>query len=148
MASKPMTATIRIAVRPEQVFERIADLSRHEAFTDHFLIDWRDTGPDHVNVRAKVPGPEDRAEIDVIERDPPRRLVEQLVAAKGKRRAISTWTLEPDGEDGTQVTFATEQQATPAIERVVAPLTRRWIQRGKEKSLERLRDQAEGRAGV
>ena len=99
-------------------------------------------------MRAKLPGPEDRAEIDVLEREPPRRLVEQLVAAKGKRRAISTWTLEPDGEDGTQVTFATEQQATPVIERVVAPLTRRWIQRGNERSLERLRDQAEGRAGA
>jgi len=146
MAAKPLEASIRIAVPPEAVYERIADLSAHEAFTDHFLIDWREAGPDHVNVRAKLPGPEDRADVDVVEREPPRRLVEQLVAAKGKRRARSTWTLEPAGDGGTLVTFATEQQATPAFERPFAPLTRRWIQRGNERALERLRDQAEGRA--
>jgi len=142
MAAKPMVASIWIAVPPVQVYERIEDLSRHEAFTDHFLVDWREAGRDHVNVRAKLPGPEDRADVDVVEREPPRRLVEQLVAAKGKRRARSTWTLEPDG-DGTLVTFTTEQEATPAIERPLAPLTRRWIQRGNERSLERLRAQAE-----
>lgn len=145
MAGKRMSASIRIAVPPEQVYERIADLSRHEAFTDHFLVDWRDTGPDHVNVRAKLPGPEDRAEIDVVEREPPRRLVEQLVAAKGKRRARSTWMLEDGGDGGTLVTFSTEQQTTPALERPLAPLTRRWVRRGNERALERLRDQAEGR---
>jgi uncharacterized protein YndB with AHSA1/START domain len=139
---KGLESTIRIAAPPERVFERISDLSAHEAFTDHFLVDWRDTGPDHVNVRANVPGPEDRADVDVVERQPPHRLVEQLVAAKGKRRARSTWTLEPDG-DGTVVTFTTEQQATPAIEKVLAPLTRRWIQRGNDRALERLRDLAE-----
>jgi len=148
MAAKPMSVSIRIAVPPEQVFERIADLSRHEAFTDHFLIDWRETGPDHVNVRAKVPGPEDRADVDVIERDPPKRMVEQLVAAEGKRRARSTWTLEPDGDDGTLVTFTTEKQATPALERLLAPLTDRWIRRGNERALARLRDQAEGRSSA
>ncbi|HET6830233.1 MAG TPA: hypothetical protein VFH44_02685, partial [Solirubrobacterales bacterium] len=73
MAAKPESVSIVIAVPPEDVFARIADLSRHEAFTDHFLIDWREAGPDHVNVRAKLPGPEDRADIDVIERDPPNR---------------------------------------------------------------------------
>jgi len=146
MAPKPLVASVRIAAPPEQVYGRIEDLSAHEAFNDHFLIDWRDAGRDHVNVRAKLPGPEDRADIDVIERDPPRRLVEQLVAAKGKRRARSVWTLEPDG-DGTLVTFTTEQQATPAIERALAPLTRRWIQRGNERALERLRAQSEDAAG-
>ncbi len=144
MAPKPTTVSIRIAAPPEQVFARISDLSAHESFTDHFLIDWRDTTPDHVNVRAKLPGPEDRAEIDVIERDPPRRLVERLVAAKGKRRATSVWTLEPDG-DGTLVTFTTEQESAPAIEKLLAPLLRGWIRRGNERSLQRLRDQAEGR---
>lgn len=145
MAAKPISASIRIAVPPEQVYERIAELSRHEAFTDHFLVDWREAGPDHVNVRAKLPGPEDRAAVDVVEREPPHRLVEQLVAAKGKRRARSTWTLAGDGAGGTLVTFSTEQQQTPAIERPFAPLTRRWIRHGNERALERLRDQAEGR---
>lgn len=142
MAPKPMQSSIRIAAEPALVFERITDLSGHEAFTDHFLIDWRDTSADHVNVRAKVPGPEDRADVEVVEREPPHRLVEQLVAAKGKRRARSTWTLEPDG-DATIVTFTTEQQATPAAERLLAPLTRRWIQRGNDRALERLRDLVE-----
>ncbi len=142
-----MSVSIRIAVPPEQVFARITDLSRHEAFTDHILVDWRDAGPDHVNVRAKLPGPEDRADVDVIEREPPRRLVERLVAAKGKRRATSTWILEPDGEGATLVTFATVQEATPVLERPLGPLLRRWIRRGNERALERLRDQAEGRAG-
>ncbi len=142
MAPKPMQSSIRIAAEPALVFERITDLSGHEAFTDHFLIDWRDTSADHVNVCAKVPGPEDRADVDVVEREPPHRFVEQLVAAKGKRRARSTWTLEPDG-NATIVTFTTEQQATPAAERLLAPLTRRWIQRGNDRALERLRDLVE-----
>jgi hypothetical protein len=143
MAAKSMQSSIRIAATPEQVFARITDLSAHEAFTDHFLVDWRETGPDHVNVRANLPGPEDRADVDVVERDAPHRLVEQLVAAKGKRRARSTWTLEPDG-GGTLVTFATEQLATPAFEKILAPFTRRWIQRGNDRSMERLRDLVEG----
>lgn len=142
-----MELSIRIAIPPEQVYERISDLSAHEAFTDHFLVDWRDAGPDHVSFRAKLPGPEDRTEVDVVERDPPHRLVEQLTAAKGKRRARSTWTLESDGDGGTLVRFTSEQVATPISERLVAPLLRRWIRRGNERALERLRDQAEGRPG-
>ncbi|HET6832120.1 MAG TPA: SRPBCC family protein [Solirubrobacterales bacterium] len=148
MTAKPESVSIVIAVPPEDVFARIGDLSRHEAFTDHFLIDWREAGPDHVNVRAKLPGPEDRADIDVIERDPPNRMVERLVAANGKRRAVSTWTLEPDGAGSTRVRFSTVQEASPAIERLLAPLLRRWIRRGNERALERLRDQAEGRTGA
>ena len=143
-----MSVSIRIAAPPEQVFERISDLSRHEAFTDHFLIDWRETGPDHVNVRAKLPGPEDRADVDVVERQAPRRMVEQMVAANGRRRARSTWTLDADAEGGTIVTFTTEQQATPAVERPLAPLINRWVRRGNARALERLRDQAEGRRGA
>ena len=143
-----MTAMIRIAVPPEQVFERIADLSRHEAFTDHFLIDWRDTGPDHVNVRAKMPDP--RTERTSTSSSAIRRAASSSSwwrpRASGGRSAPGRSS--PTARTARQVTFATEQQATPAIERVVAPLTRRWIQRGNEKSLERLREQAEGRAGA
>ncbi|MCB0875770.1 MAG: SRPBCC family protein [Solirubrobacterales bacterium] len=146
MAAKPMVVSIRIAAPPERVFERISDLSQHEAFTDHFLVDWEDAGPDHVSVRADLPGPEDRSEIDVVEREAPHRLVEQLTGAGGKRRARSTWTLEPGGEGTTLVTFTTEPQATPASERLMGPLIRRWMRRGNEKSLARLRDLVEGGA--
>ena len=51
--------------------------------------------------------------------------------------------MEPDG-DGTVVTFATVQEATPALEKILAPLTRRWIQRGNDRSMQRLRDLVEG----
>jgi uncharacterized protein YndB with AHSA1/START domain len=145
MAAKPMVVSIRIAAPPERVFAQISDLSRHEEFTDHFLVDWRDAGPDHVSVRANLPGPEDRSEIEVVQREAPNVLVEQLTGAGGKRRARSTWTLKDDGEGGTLVGFATEQQATPAAERLLAPLVRRWMRRGNEKALTRLRDLVEGR---
>ena len=71
----------------EEVFDHLDVLANHEAFTDHFLVDWETSGPREgvgakARMRVKKPGPEDWLEMEVIESERPRRNVERSTARR------------------------------------------------------------------
>ena len=128
----------------QEVWDHLDRLANHEAFTDHMLADWRVTGPTSgigasVNVRANMPGPENRADIKVLEAEPPKRIMEESVGAKGRRRTRGTYTLEEAADGGTLIRFTLETLELPRSERLIAPLLRGWLQRGNAKAMERLK---------
>ena len=97
---KPVTVSIEVPQSPEEVFDHLDVLANHEAFTDHFLVDWETSGPERgvgarARMRVKKPGPEDWLEMEVIESERPRRNVERATGAKGKRLTQGTYELAP-----------------------------------------------------
>jgi ribosome-associated toxin RatA of RatAB toxin-antitoxin module len=146
---KPVVSTIDVSESPEQVYDHLDVLANHEAFTDHFLVDWEVSGPPSgvgalARMRVKRPGSADHLEMEVIAAERPSRNVEQAVSAGGKRRTQGTYTLEPLPGGGTRIEFQLDWLEAPLPERMLAPLTRSIARRANTKALRRLAQQLEG----
>lgn len=142
---KPVISSVVVPVDQNRVYEFLAVMANHEAFTDHLMTDWRLSGPSRgvgsqANVTAVMGGRKEPVEIISIEDVRPSRLVEENVSAGGKRRGTGTYTLEAAG-GGTKVTFTYAWQRAPLLDRCLAPLVRAMMQRGLDKAMTRLREQ-------
>src|SRR3954471_4593078 len=129
MSSVTVSTTIR---QPrERVFDFLDDLARHEAFTDHFLVDWtltreRSTGVGAgARMRAKSAGRHPWITITVVESVRPTRTVEEGRGGKdGRRRTRGIYELSSEPDGGTRVCFTNEFEPAGLIERLQAPLAR------------------------
>jgi uncharacterized protein YndB with AHSA1/START domain len=140
---KPVTATVTVPQPPEQVYDFLDVLSNHKQFTDHFMVDWRFSGPAagvgaKAHVRVKSPGPDDWLDMTVISGDRPRTTTEESVGAKGRRRTRGTYTLEELRDGGTRITFELAWLEAPLSERLAAPISRAVVGRANAKALRRL----------
>ena len=95
--------------------------------------------------RISAPGSQDWTDFEVVDADPPGRLVEEGVGAKGKRRTRGTYYLSDRPGGGTDVEFKLEWLEAPRSERLVPPLSRLFLKRTNGKSLRRLKKQLEAR---
>jgi hypothetical protein len=142
----PVSVSIDVPQRREDVFSFIDVLANHERFTDHMLVDWSCSGPDrgvgakaHVNSKAggrKVP-----VDIEVIAAEAPARSVERNVSANGKRVGLGTFELAELPSGGTRISFTYSWDRAPRSDRVLAPLARAALRRGNQRALERLAEQ-------
>jgi hypothetical protein len=147
MKSVEVSTVIRRPIA--EVFAYLDVLANHEAFTDHFLVDWELRGPESgvgagVLMRVRAPGRTEEVELTVIETEAPFRTVEETIGADGRRRTRGTYTLEALDADRTQVRFEIDPIEVPRSERPLWPLSRAWLRRQNAKALERLRAQLEG----
>jgi hypothetical protein len=147
MKSVEVSTVIRRPIA--EVYAHLDVLANHEAFTDHFLVDWQLAGPASgvgasVTMRVRAPGRSEEVELTVIEAEPPTRTVEETVGAGGRRRTRGTYTLEAVDADRTEVRFEIAPLDVPRSERPLWPLSRAWLRRQNARSLERLREQLEG----
>ena len=142
---KPVTVSTTVARPVAEVYEHLAVLANHEAFTDHMLVDWTLSGPaSGVGAVADVYSTLGRREpvrFEVIEADPPARILERSTAANGKRVGTGEFALADDGAGGTRVTFTFTLVSAPFAERLILPLLRPKLVRANERSLERLAEQ-------
>lgn len=140
---KPVTVSTIVDRPPAEVFEHLAVLANHEAFTDHMLVDWSYSGPEggrHARARARstAPGPAEWVEIEIVNAEAPDRLVERSVGAHGYRVTRGVYTLEPAGEDRTLVSFELTLERTPVYERLIAPVLHHWLREANQRALDRL----------
>jgi Polyketide cyclase / dehydrase and lipid transport len=147
MKSVEVSTVIRRPIA--EIYAHLDVLANHEAFTDHFLVDWQLAGPASgvgasVTMRVRAPGRSEEVELTVIEAEPPTRTVEETVGAGGRRRTRGTYTLEAIDADRTEVRFRIDPLEVPRSERPLWPLSRAWLRRQNARSLERLREQLEG----
>jgi hypothetical protein len=145
---KPVEESILIRRPIDEVFDHLDVLAHHEAFNDHYLVDWELRGPATgvgaaVRMRAKAPGRSEWVELTVIEAERPVRSVEETVGAGGRRRTRGTYTLAERDPATTEVTFTLAPIETPRVERLLWPLSRAWLRRQIRRALERLREQLE-----
>jgi len=143
---KPVRSTITVPQPRGQVYELLDVLGAHEAFTDHFLVDWDTSGPRsgvgaRARMRVKRPGPPDWLDMEVIAAEPPRTNVEESVSAKGRRRTRGTYVLDELPGGRTRISFELAWLEAPLSERLAAPLTRWVVRRNNDRSLRRLAEQ-------
>ena len=143
----PVSATVLIDRRPEEVFAYLEDVANHAEFTDHYLKDFRLTREDSFGLgagaRFQVDAPLNRfayADVTVVESVPPKRLVQRGRTGKFNRiRLLTTYELEPSG-GSTQVTLTTEtEQPRLLSDRIMEGIAKGWFKRNQRKALKRLR---------
>jgi ribosome-associated toxin RatA of RatAB toxin-antitoxin module len=143
---KPVTVAATVAKPPAEVYEFLDVLANHESFLDHYLVDWKFSGPQRgvgAKARARVdaPGSQDHFEFEVTEAEAPRRIVEQGVSSGGKRKTRGTYRFEETADGGTRIEFELAFEELPRSERLAPFLTRAFAKRVNSKSMRRLAKQ-------
>ena len=146
---KPVAVSITVPEPPRVVFDHLDVLANHASFLDHFLVDWSFSGPrSGVGARAKArqdaPGSQDWMEFEVLESEPPRRIVEEGVSAGGRRRTRGTYTLEELPSGATRVSFQLQWEKVAKAEGLIPFLTRAFVRRANGKGMRRLAEQLGG----
>lgn len=141
---KPVTVSVDVPNPRQDVYEFLDLLGNHEQFTDHFMVDWELSGPKRgvgakANVRVKATGEKDWTEIEVVEADAGRRIVEEATGgSRGRRRTRGSYTLADLPGGGTHIDFTLEFLSLPTGERLMGPLQRAYVKRVNGKALRRL----------
>jgi hypothetical protein len=140
---KPVTVSIEVPQPVEEVFDYLAVLANHEAFLDHFLVDWKFSGPRRgvgakAAARAGTPMSQDWTDFEIVEIEESSRIVEEGVGLKGKRRTRGTYRLQSQAGGGTEISFELEWLDTARAERLIPPMTRAFIRRPNAKAMRRL----------
>jgi hypothetical protein len=144
---KPVTVSVEVPNSTHQVYEFLEVLGNHESFMDHFMVDWQLSGPERgvgakANVRVKTTVEKDWTDVEIVEADAGRRLVEETIGGPGaKRRTRGTYLLEALPDDGgTRISFELEMVEMPRSERLMGPLNRAYVKRVNRKAMKRLKE--------
>jgi len=141
---KPVTVTADVPNPPGEVYEFLEVLGNHEKFMDHFMVDWELSGPrsgvgSKANVRVKATAEKDWTDVEIVEADASRRLVEETTGGpSAKRRTRGTYLLEQLPDGGTRISFELEFVELPPGERLMGPLNRAYVKRVNRKAMKRL----------
>ena len=143
---KPITVTTLVERPINEVYEHLAALGNHEAFTDHMLVDWTLSGPAAgvgaiADVTSTLGGRKEPVRFEVIETESPSRILERSTAAKGRRIATGEFRLAEEGPRRTRVTFTFTLVTAPRLERLFLPLMASKLRRVNQTSLDRLAEQ-------
>ncbi len=148
---QPATASVRIKRPRAAVHALIADLSRHEEYLDHFIVDWTITseggsrGPGATaRVRAKGGGGDDAIEIEIAEVTPEAIVIETRGGRRQGRRMRLVYTLAEVDEATTQVTFTLELLKGSIVDQATWALPRAHFERQYGQALLRLKGLLEG----
>ncbi len=150
---KPVQVSTDLPQSRQDVYDFLDVMANHEPFTNHILKDWEYSGPDRgvgskARVHVSAGGRTDTVDIEVIDAEPPARIVERNVGAGGKRVATGTYTLSDLPGGGTHVAFEYAWQQVPLSERVMSPVVRGMLRRANERAMERLAAQIGTAVGV
>lgn len=143
---KPVTVSIAAPQPVEEVFDYLVVLANHETFLDHFLVDWKFSGPQRgvgakAEARASAPMSQDWTEFEIVEVEEPLRIVEEGVGLKGKRRTRGTYRLLSLPGGGTEISFELEWISSARAESLIPAMTRAFIRRPNAKAMRRLASQ-------
>jgi uncharacterized protein YndB with AHSA1/START domain len=129
-----------------QVYDLLGDLSQHERWCDHFLVDWKIDGDPRavgavLRARATGAGKHDAVEITTVE-SRPERIAETGRGGKDMKRGTSgVYEMRDLGADRTEVTFtnAVTKWANP-FERLFAPAANAYLRKQSGRAMERLKE--------
>src|SRR3954452_1914364 len=102
---QPAIASVRIRRPRPAVHALLADLSRHQDYLDHFLVDWHMTNAVQTEpgaaarLRAKGGGGDAEIELEIVDVTDDRIAIETRSGRRGSRRMRLVYALEdvPDG---------------------------------------------------
>jgi hypothetical protein len=143
---RQVTVSTVISAPREEVFDFVCDLAGRPAYTDHFMRDYRLARVDPVGRGAaarfqlRAPLAKEYAELQIMEADRPRRIVEEIrVGRRGRNRSVAVYEFIVDGGGVTRVELTTYSEPATIIDRVKELGAAAWIRRQTKKALERLR---------
>jgi len=135
-----------ISAPREAIFDLVADLAARPAFTDHYLTDFRLARADPYGVGAAARfrlGPSatrEWGEIEIVEADRPRRIVERVrIGRLGRSEGLAVYELIPEAGGSTRVELTTWNEPATARDRLRQRGAAGWIKRQSKMALERLR---------
>jgi hypothetical protein len=142
----PVSATIVIDRRREDVFDFVCDLAARPSFTDHFMEDYRLARVQPVGVgaaaRFKLDAPlaNEYAELTIVKADRPRQIIEEIrVGRRGRNRSVAVYDFTRESAQVTRVELVTFSEPATIIDRFKEIGAAGWIRRQTRKSLDRLR---------
>ncbi|MFD5651288.1 SRPBCC family protein [Streptomyces sp. NPDC127039] len=143
---KPVTVRVAVPQTPEQVYDFLDVMAHHERFTDHYLSGWRCGGPargigSRAAVTATLGGRRTDVDIEVVEAEAPRRIVERNISAAGRRVAHGTYEVEAPRTGGARVSFTYSWVRAPLADRLLAPVVRMTMRRANRTVMRRLADE-------
>lgn len=143
---EPVTVTTTVRRPIDEVYDHLDVLGNHEAFTDHFMVDWELSGPPRgvgARLRANVValGRKQPIDLEVHEAVAPTTIVERTVAAGGRRVTRGTYRLEPLDDHTTAVTFEIAWEQTPLGDRIAGPMIRPVLRKMNQRAMDRLAEQ-------
>jgi hypothetical protein len=149
---KPVTVSVDVPQDPATVYGFLDVMANHEPFNDHLMHDWERSGPpagvgSRARVQTRALGVRDVVDIEVVDAEAPRRIVERNVAAKAGRTGQGTYVLEALPGGGTRITFEYRWIVAPMADRLTAPLVRAYLRRNNTIAMRRLAEQLATRVG-
>jgi hypothetical protein len=140
---KPVIVSTQVRKPPQEVFEYLDLLANHEPFLNHFLVDWKFSGPARgigakAEARASAPMSQDWTEFEVVEVEEGKKIVEDGVGLKGKRHTRGTYRLEGLADGGTGIEFELEWLEASKAERLLPPMMHAFVKRSNAKAMRRL----------
>ena len=143
---RQVTVSTVISAPREQVFDFVCDLAGRPAYTDHFMRDYRLARVDPVGAGAaarfqlRAPLAKEYAELQIMEADRPRRIVEEIrVGRRGRNRSVAVYEFIVEGGGTTRVELTTYSEPATAVDRLKEIGAAGWMRRQTKKALERLR---------
>jgi len=142
---QPATASVRIRRPRAAVHDLLCDLSRHEEYLDHFLVDWAMTSEQTRGagatgrLRAKGGGSDDEIDIAITDVTPDAIVLESRSGRRDARRMRLVYALDEVSADTTQVSFTLELTAGSVIDRAMWSLPRSHLERQYSQAMLRLK---------
>jgi hypothetical protein len=144
---RPVSVHSFISAPREDVFDLVADLANHVAFTDHYLKDFRlaRARSDGLGAAARflidAPAAPQWGEFAIVEYDRPRRLgLEGHVGRLGRTSSWVVYEFSLEAPQLTRVDLVAWSEPATRLDALKESLgARRWLRRQLKVSLERLR---------
>ena len=143
---RPVEARIVISAPREEIFDFVSDIAARPAWNDHYLTDFRLTRVNPIGVGAgaafviDAPLFPQRAELQVVEMERPRKIVERLrVGRWGRTTGWAEWEFAND-YGSTEITLTVWSEPGIRWDAFKESLgARGWLKRRVRGSLKRLR---------
>jgi uncharacterized membrane protein len=142
----PITESVEIGRRPEDVFAYLDDLTRHAEWQDSIVgVEPQTEGPTRVGTRVRqtrrTPGGTQTLTYEVTEHDPPRR--SSFRGIDGPVRPAGTITVEPVGDGSrSRVTIELDLEGH-GMGKLIAPLARSQARKEVPKNQAQLKERLE-----
>jgi uncharacterized protein YndB with AHSA1/START domain len=143
---RQVTVETFISAPRAEIFDFVSDLGGRPAYTDHYLDDYRLARANAVGLgaaarfRLRAPLAKEYAELEIVELDRPRRIVEEVrVGRRGRSRSVAVYEFLAESDRLTRVELTTYSEPATLIDSLRQLGAPGWIRRQTKTALERLR---------
>lgn len=140
---RPFTVQASISAPREEIFDLVADLSRRVAYCDHYMRDFRlaRANPVGLGAAARFQIGSQWAQIEIVDHDPPRRIVERTRYGRlGRSSGTAVYDFVRETSELSRIELTASTEPATLVDRLREAFgARRRLERQAVTSLDRLR---------